>query len=54
MATRDPLPGLDVHDGLSDRDLARLAAAVGHGVQPRVRLLPCAGQVAGQRGRVIA
>jgi len=54
MATRDPLAHLEVHQGLSDRDLTRLAAAVGRGMRPRVRLLPSAGQVAGQRGRVMA
>jgi hypothetical protein len=52
--TAEPLPGLTVAEGLTGRDLHRLRAAVRDGHYPRVRMLACAGQVAGQRGVVVA
>ena len=52
--TAEPLPGLTVAEGLTRRDLHRLRVAVLDGHSPRVRMLPCAGQVAGQRGAVVA
>ena len=52
--TAEPLPGLTVTEGLTGRDLHRLRAAVRDGHSPRVRMLACAGQVAGQRGAVVA
>ena len=41
-------------EGLTGRDLRRLRAAVRDGHGPRVRMLACAGHVAGQRGAVVA
>ena len=52
--TAEPLPGLTVAEGLTRRDLHELRVAVLDGHSPRVRMLPCAGQVAGQRGAVVA
>ena len=50
----EPLPGLTVPTGLTDQQLGRLRTLVHAGQRPRVRLLDCAGQVAGQRGTVVA
>lgn len=50
----EPLPGLPVPTGLTDQQLGRLRTLVQAGQQPRVRLLGYAGQVAGQRGMVVA
>ena len=50
----EPLPGLTVPTGLTDQQLGRLRTLVQAGHQPRVRLLDCAGQVAGQRGTVVS
>jgi hypothetical protein len=50
----EPLPGLMVTVGLTDTQVAELAAALRGGVQPRVRVREGAGQVAGRRGRVVA
>ncbi|MGZ4665647.1 MAG: hypothetical protein ACXV5Q_11550 [Frankiaceae bacterium] len=41
-------------EGLTLRDLDGLRAAVANGLTPRVRMLARAGQVAGQRGTVVA
>ena len=49
----EPLPGLVVHGGLTEPQVVGLAAAVHAGVQPRVWVLPGAGQVAGRRGAVV-
>lgn len=50
----EPLPGLAVPAGLTDQQLGRLRTLVQAGQHPRVRLLGCAGQVAGQRGTVVS
>ena len=52
--TAELLPGLTVAEELTGRDLHPLRAAVRNGHSPRVRMLACAGQVADQRGTVVA